>query len=434
MDCIDYIDGIDYINDPINTVTGGDITFGVKYKNYLLYFFIAIIIIIIFILLYLLYKKFSKTYKQKKLEDEFLNTSSHVKNEHSENVLNIINEMPRPRLIDTFRAGTVLMFNNEDYVHAREQFENIINRITEGEVEDAEYIIDRLMDYDILFREEEMAQLFNDDIPIAILLESISSQHKKNMIKETIDKDDPDRLSKLVSSNQQWYSDPQNVHDSAMNVEFIEQYNIVAEENDKIPNIGYHTYEEFVKWIRNKYSNIPEKKEKLEVVLTHINEDVKTLIPNVTETKLIETIWRRSYDPRNKDNAIKMREALGESIMDCVEYGSMSVCPSGRNSKVWGSLATLDVYEDIGILKSKQLLKNEIRTRAAKIISDYVGPNGTAPDELKLSFNNGEESELITEMKETIKKEILELKKDYENKLNEDHINMILHECISVIE
>ena len=106
---------------------------------------------------------------------------------------------------------------------------------------------------------------------------------------------------------------------------------------------------------------------------------------------------------------------------------------SGRTSKVWQALATLDKDPNIGVLKSKQALRNEIYERSAKIVDNHVGVNGTASDTLKESYQNGENTEQVNELIECMKKQVYDMKADYEGLLPAEQLELTIAECIAAI-
>ena len=115
-------------------------------------------------------------------------------------------------------------------------------------------------------------------------------------------------------------------------------------------------------------------------------------------------------------------------MLDCVE-GNGLVCMAGRTSKYWQALARLDKDPDIGVLKSKQALKNEIYEKSAKIVNDYLSD---ASDELKLAYQKGNISEQVTELSNSIKEEISNIKNQYTH-LSNDEVIPIIEECLAVV-
>jgi hypothetical protein len=127
-----------------------------------------------------------------------------------------------------------------------------------------------------------------------------------------------------------------------------------------------------------------------------------------------------------------IRESLSGAVLYCIE-GDTVVCMSGRTKKVWQALARLDKDIENGVLKSKQVIRNEIYQKAAKIVDDYVGENGTVSTDLKDAYTKGENTEQVKELGETIKTQIDGLKAEYLGLINPDQLNVIVEECKAVI-
>ncbi len=155
-------------------------------------------------------------------------------------------------------------------------------------------------------------------------------------------------------------------------------------------------------------------------------------IPNVRERDIITSVWQRTFDPDNAKNAPQIREALGDAVLDCVERDHV-VCISGRTSKVWQALARLDKDTEMGVLKTKQAIRNEIYQKAAKIVDDFVGENGSASQALKESYNKNENTEQVKELTECIKNKIDDMREEYRPLMNTQQLDTVLEECKAVI-
>jgi adenine-specific DNA methylase len=105
---------------------------------------------------------------------------------------------------------------------------------------------------------------------------------------------------------------------------------------------------------------------------------------------------------------------------------------SGRTKKIWQSIALLDTNPEIGVFKSKQIIRNEIYQKCAKIVDSYLGNAGSVSDNLKQAYYNDENTEQVNELKETIKKDIDLLIDSYANLLPKE-IEIIKNECKNII-
>ena len=71
--------------------------------------------------------------------------------------------------------------------------------------------------------------------------------------------------------------------------------------------------------------------------------------------------------------------------------------------------------------------------RAAKIVDDHVGTNGTVSYELKSAYNNNEQTAQVTELIDCMKSKIDELRNEYKEHIDDAQLNMLLDECKSVV-
>jgi hypothetical protein len=251
--------------------------------------------------------------------------------------------------------------------------------------------------------------------------------------KPKINDDDPDFTQKVILSRQEWQSDSQNVHDSALLDGLRAQFLRVRDENVDINNVRLHDYKEAVNWLRLRYKDDAEKLSKINKVITFLNNNYKVSSdPDIYEQDILTTVWQRAYDIGNQANFNEIRDAIGDAVLDCVE-GDHVVCMSGRTSKIWQALARVDKAADVGVLKSKQALRNEIYELSAKIVDDHVGTNGTASEALKEAYRRNENTEQVKEITEAMKKQIDDLRNNYSGKLSKEQLDLIIEECKAVV-
>ena len=118
------------------------------------------------------------------------------------------------------------------------------------------------------------------------------------------------------------------------------------------------------------------------------------------------------------------------------------VCSSGRNARLFSCLAFLDKEsknKGIGILKTKESIRNEILEECAKIVKKYTDCGQTKnkmgiPKYVIEHYNEGRVTIKVKELEENIRKEILNLKEQFINRGFDDiYIDQILNECILFI-
>jgi hypothetical protein len=419
------------------TIKGGEVGFT---KNKLLQFFFVsvLVIVIIYLLLNIFYKiqLRGEDYNQRNAHRHFNNLHGEAYDEDAKQAIAYGEAIDNPRAIDHYRLGTTYLVNANNPRRAHYHFKRALNEVIQGNVDarEAPFIIDRIDDYKDRFVD------FPDIEELPIQQAIIAHyENQTNLIKNIekqkpeIREDDPEFTQKILLSRQDWQSDSQNVHDSAVYEELKQQLTQVREENAHLPNISLKDYNDVANWLKIRYKDEPENYTKISKVLDFLNRDYPIgAIPGFQERDVLVNAWRRAYDPANKENFNEIREAIGGAVLDCVE-GDTVVCMSGRTSKIWQGLATLDKDPEIGVLKSKQMLRNEIYERSAKIVADHVGPNGSASDALKDAYVKGENTEQVKELTECMKKQIEDLKTDYDKLLPKDQLELAITECASVV-
>jgi hypothetical protein len=431
----DFYDNDDPDSDSL-IKTGGTIKTA---SNLLFWVATCILIIAILWVVIVIYRQIhfsGEDYNQRKARIHFNSIRGEEFDEEAKKAIEYGEAIQEPRAIDHYRTGAVYLLNAKNHTAAHRHFQQALNQIIEGRVDtrEAPFILNRIADFNDMFIDFDDV---DDDLPLqqAMLAHFNQQANVLNQVekkKVEIAADDPEFKQKTLLSRQDWQSDSQNVHDTAIYEELKDQVSRVLESNHKIKDIQLHNYDEAINWLRVKYKDSP-KKQDLEKAINVINNDYPIgSIPGVTEKSLLTAIWQRTFDPENKDRAVQIREAMGDAVLDCIENGA-TVCLSGRSSKVWQALAKLDKEPEMGILKTKQALRNEILDRSAKIMDDFIGNNGSVSQALKEAYNNDENTEQVKELKECIKTKISELSNDYKGLIPETMLQSTINECTAVV-
>lgn len=436
----DLLDSSPYyeMNIKSNVKTGGDVKFKNMDNIWLKYAIITITVILIIYLIMRLFYKIKiqgEDYNQRQAHHYFNNLHGDTFDDDAKQAIKYGESIDTPRAIDHFRLGTTYLITANNPRRAHQHFRQALDQIIQGEVEIKEvpFLLDRIDDYKnhfVNFPEIE-------ELPIQMAMMA-HFEAKQNLLKQVekkkpeISKDDPEFTQKVLLAQQNWESDAQNVHDTAIYGELVQQFQKVRSENNRIPNISTKTYADAMRWLKIRYQNEPDKLNKVRDVEKMLNNNYKLSQLNATEQDLVTTIWQRAYDPENKDRFNEIREAFGDAITDCVEGGHV-VCLDGRSSKIWQALAKLDKDPQIGILKTKQMLRNEIYEKSAKIVDEYIGNSGTASTELKDAYNRDDNTEQVNELRECIKGQIDSLAVQYKGLLPDEQIKLALEECKAVV-
>ena len=416
-------------------VTGGTI----KIKS-MKYFIIGILLVLI---LYIIYRIFyhlaygSETYHQRKARSHFDNLHGETFDDDAKLAIEHGEAIDEPTAMDHYRLGTTYLVNANNPVRAHDHFNQALNQVINGlvDMKEAPFILDRIGDYHDRFIDfPEIEELPMQQALMAHYEAKQALIKKIEKEKPEIKEDDAEFTQKVLLSRQNWESDSQNVHDSAIFNELQAQYTKVQNENAQIPNIGTKDFNDLVNWLKVRYQDDRVKSNMISKVIVFLNSNYPiSSMPNTLEKDIVTAAWRRSYDPANESRKEEIRESIGNSLLDCIE-GNNVVCLAGRTAKVWQSLARLDSKDpELGVLKSKQALRNEIYERSAKIVDDYVGKNGSVSDQLKDSYNKAENSEQVKELVECMKGQILKLADEYKGLLTDDQLMLTIKECTAVI-
>lgn len=434
-------------------------------EDVFMYFSLAImIIVIVFLLIYFIrkIKIDGEDYYQRRTRLHFNNLFGEEFGEDAKMVLEYGNDIPNPRAIDNYRIGTVHLFNAGDAHAAHRHFTTALNQIIRGEVDtrEAPFIIERIDDF-----QDRLIEV--DELPLQQALMRLFEIQREQIgaTKRHIElnKDDPEIKQKTLLAKQTWFSDSQNVHDTALYKELADQIKRVRDDNLNQEGSRYHDYAEVKKWMidnaRDKAamyglssgynmngnsmnrgngnnmngSNTDEEDEnnelyKIEKVFKLIDSNylVEFLI-DLHEQDVLVAVWQRSFYSNQK-----IQQALYQALLDCIEHDDV-VCKVGRVMKIWQSLALLDKDPSIGVFNSKQMMRNELYERAAAIINSRVGSDGSESADVKKRYLAGDNSEDIKQLKSAMIKEIEMLKKDYFNKLDDSAINTIIDECKAIV-
>lgn len=404
--------------------------------------FYTLITIIICVLLWKIFMriKTGENDNQRALRHAFMDIHGEEFDDTAKEAIRVGETINNPRAIDHYRLGTVYLVNARNPAQAHRHFTQALEQIIGGMVDPAEapFIIERIDDFKDHFVDfPEM-----EDLPLMQAItanfehmhEQLNQVRQRGTSPAVPNADDPEFEQKLILSRQHWQGDSQNVHDSAMYKQLCDQYNQVRMENLQIPGIEEHTFEEAKNWLIQKFHDQPENLNYLHKYLemAERNDEVPA-IPNCREKDLLLNAWRRTFDPRNRKNAGMMRDSIADAILDTIE-GGVPVCMSGRSKKLWQGLARVDCDPEIGVLKTKQALRNEIYQKCAKVVDDFIGENGTASDVLKEAYAKSEDTEQVQELKTAIKNRISEVVNEYSDEFDRNTLNAMIIECQAVVD
>ena len=349
-------------------------------------------------------------------------------------------KISNPTAMDSYHLGSTYLINAQNPYEANKHFTAALQKIIDGNTNptDAMFIVERI---------DEFKDRFVDypdltDLPLQhALLATFDVQNKKAVADNGNKKDS---VEKKLLDRQHWHSESQNVHDSTMYKVLKDQIYKVRELNAKIPDIESKNYVYISNWLRMRYCDDSEKSKKIDQVLRILDNNYPTrLIPNINEQDIFVAAWRRSQDPNNATRMSQMYDAFGDAILDCVE-GEHVVCIDGRIAKIWQSLALLDGDKDMGVLRSKQMLRNEIYERCSKAVGERLA---NASEEVRQAYNRpknntysqlrddaqANEDGMISDLIENMRHDMDVIGAEYAGRLDADVLNGIINECKMVV-
>jgi hypothetical protein len=379
------------------------------------------------VVIYILYKLYTKikirgrNYHQRKLANSYAKLTGNTPSNASKDII-AMESMPNKSALDHYFIGNTYLIMNENHKKAEEHFKNALKSIveTKNTTDEHLFVIDGIRDapgitahdFDIPLQEAMFAEI-----------ERRKSAQPPAISKNTT----PAAIIEKIENKKVWISDSQNVHDATINDALNAQLAHLRGANREFPDAQYYTYEDAVMWIRAKFANDKSKLERANKVFNILEHNYNVPGIGVHEKDLLAAVWKRAHDPRNAKNRDSFKDAIADSIIDCVEGGNV-VCINGRTPKIWQSMAQID-YENLGVLKSKQFIRNEIYDKAGQIVKRYTTP-GIIKKETIDDFINNRNTADVKDLTENIKKDIRELRAEYHGKLPEEQLKIIVEECI----
>lgn len=421
-----------------NEITGG--TIASKKSDFAKWLLIGAILVIVLYLIYSLYHKIilkGETYEQKQTRVFFDRIHGEAFDDDAKRVITFGESIETPRAIDHYRLGTVYLVNANNPHKAHDHFRRALNQVIDKKVDprEAVFIIDRIDDYRDNFTEFPEIE---DELPIqeAMLAhyQAMTKQFEVNHRRKLeIHPGDKDFTQKIILSRQKWQTDSQNVHDSAVYAELSDQFVKSRADTSRMKDKSKRNFDEIRDWMRANYIDQPKKLASILKTLEVLDNNYE--ISNIAggrEQDLITEVWRRAHLPINENNKRTIQQALAEALVDCVEGGHV-VCLAGRTAKIWAALALLDKDPEMGVIRTKQALRNEIYDKAAKVVDNYIGEKGSVSSDLKNAYNKGENTAQVQELIECMIKDIEKIKEPYVGLLPEEQLNLLIEECKSVV-
>ena len=402
-----------------------------------IFFAMLIILSICVIYLYVRHAKFDgEDYYQRSLRAHYQNTVGDAYTPAARDAIYAGERIAKPRAIDSFRLGSVYLINASDPQNAHKHFTHALHDIIRGNANpaDADYVVRRIVDYDTTFIELTA----NEDLPLQEAILAQAKLQKRELKQISRNKaatrkasGDAEFTQKTMLARQEWHHDAQNVHDSSIILDLVDQFAYVVKCNRQLCNFDQYNFDELKNEMYQRFRGDTKMMAAINRTLERISGDsVVGLIPNVKERDVVCAVYRRAYCTENKDSRESILSAIGQSLADCIEQDRI-VCMAGRVTRVWASLARLDAVPAIGILKTKEALRNEVYTRAASVVDSFIGKNGTASTDLCNAYNMSEPGADVQELEHSMREQIELLRADFIDRMPSDELDKALEMCKS---
>ena len=403
-----------------------------------MFYFFTIVVIIVIIILFL---PVISTDDDIRCNANNIINNKLVGDKLDDNVLKVIrkiNKIKDKNADDYNNLGMLYSCHLKNNARAYDNYVRVLKLIRQGKVKENNAV-------NMMYKMEDIISEYKGSPRLkSIIKDTQNLVHKKNIKKTLKSKIPKKKIIKKIEDKKIWKSDPQNVHDSKMLYDIKSQFQYIKEQNDIIRQ-PYSTFDNICTIILNypefEGKNINKITKVLERIRNGSSSNVLGL--NIEEKAFFMEIWRRIQSLINKKNRKELEKYFILSIQDCIEGDNdYIVCSSGRNARLFSCLAFLDKEsknKGIGILKTKESIRNEILEECAKIVKKYTDCGQTKnkmgiPKYVIEHYNEGRVTTKVKELEENIRKEILNLKEQFINRGFDDiYIDQILNECILFI-
>ena len=96
-------------------------------------------------------------------------------------------------------------------------------------------------------------------------------------------------------------------------------------------------------------------------------------------------------------------------------------------------MALLDKDPELGVLRPKDALRNELLNDAARVVEKYTGASTKVAKNIIDDYNNNVSTKDVAELKECMIGEISQLEKKYQGKLPDDQVKLLIQQSLAVV-
>lgn len=247
--------------------------------------------------------------------------------------------------------------------------------------------------------------------------------------------------SEYFKSLQKWTPDPQNVHDSNLTNDVVKTYNML------VKGIGYNigSGKDMTAISEMKAAIQRLENNKTIARITRINahktidamsNDLLHSKIGLSEGEIISTIWYRINHDINKSNREELIVSLAENLSDAVGNsgtGTSPVCTAGRVSRALLSFAHLDANPEVGQLKTKEMIRNEVFESASDAYKKFLEESMNGSNDIMkkgaIDSKNGDDTPETALFENVVKEKIKErLETDYSGHITKKDLDLLIKE------
>jgi hypothetical protein len=247
-----------------------------------------------------------------------------------------------------------------------------------------------------------------------------------------------DKRNKFFKSMRKWTPDPQNVHDSHISDDVVKSYDIIVAGLPPLvdADLEIQKYVNELAELKNNGTISKTVYDNAMITIKNMKDFEHSRVGD-TEQNILANVVRRINIPENMKNRKDMVVSLATNLADSVKKNNltnMPVCISGRVAGVIESLAHMDKDPGVGILKTKEAIRNEVFQTAHH---EYMATQKMAldgnNDTLKKGaedMRDGEDSPESIEFEKLVKENIKNrLQRDYANHIDVSELNTLISQA-----
>lgn len=189
------------------------------------------------------------------------------------------------------------------------------------------------------------------------------------------------QVERVIDAGISHTSDPQNVHDSAVNISLRKTLGRLKWDRAGTA-VTSKEIERCFKECRlfiDDHITDDDEKARLNMALDQISQGHYNSSLNDREDQIFAIVWDRSKNPANvatgRVNSIKL--GVLNALSDMVD-GSDMVCSSGRCGRLVDSLMVVDFDPEIGKIQTVEMVRNEIFQKALAILNECITEAGNS--------------------------------------------------------